>query len=193
MRGETDFFHVLPCAVRDGRVGQHNAVQPDDGIHRCADLVAHVGQEGSLRPVRSLRRNQGIAQRFALFQRPSHFFVDIHKAHAHRVDQMVIPILWMPDSGKANHLIAFPPVSLYHISVGDHQLFPQAFTDCVWLYEIKESASMLLNDVLFRICCKGIQIRKMLSDLEPFLKRGMRLVAYPLVFVQFQIIDTPVV
>ncbi len=44
-----------------------NGSKADNGIHRRADVMGHIGKEGGFRPVGMLRLHQGILQGLGLF------------------------------------------------------------------------------------------------------------------------------
>ena len=66
LRRGADLLQILFGLFRRFRVIEGDVVQPDDGIHRRADLMAHIGEEGRLRLVGLLRRGQGVAEDPAL-------------------------------------------------------------------------------------------------------------------------------
>ena len=45
---QPDLLNMLSCSFRDAGIIQHDAVQPDDCIHRRADFMAHIRQERRL-------------------------------------------------------------------------------------------------------------------------------------------------
>ena len=60
--GASDFLQVVLDLVRKSRFMEGETVQPDDGVHGSANLVAHVGEEYGLCPVGFFCHLQGLGQ-----------------------------------------------------------------------------------------------------------------------------------
>ena len=68
LRRSSDFFQKLPGFWRNVRIVQGDAVQPNDGVHRRADLMTHIGKEGGLGLAGLLCRLQRFLQGLTLLQ-----------------------------------------------------------------------------------------------------------------------------
>jgi hypothetical protein len=64
LRGELDLVQVAALAQRQRRLFQQPR-QADDGVHRRADFVAHVGQEFALGAAASARSRATISSSFS--------------------------------------------------------------------------------------------------------------------------------
>ena len=170
-----------------------NVVQPDDGIHGGADFMAHVGEEGRLGPVGLLRCRQGITESLIFGERLSCLLIHIGKAGAHIVNAVIVRVLRIRDSRKADHLIGFLPVAGNLIAVGDDGLFLQTLTDSVGLNELQEVFQIGLGHITVGVGRDRGEIGEVIPHPEAVLQIGMGLIADTPVLVQLQIIDTPVV
>ena len=63
LAGGGDFPGVLPHLFRVVRVSRQQGGKPHDGVHRRADIVAHVGEEGAFGPVGLLGDPEGLLRR----------------------------------------------------------------------------------------------------------------------------------
>ena len=194
MGGSADLFQVLPGLVRQSRIVQGNFIQPDDRVHRRPDLMAHVGQEGGLRPVRLLGCRKGLRQGFILFYGSADLGVRIREAGAYMVHSVSFRMLCVLHSGKTHGFVGSCSMPAHHISIGDDVTFPESFPDRLRPDEPKEFLPVLLRNILVRVSCDGCQIGEALPCLEARpVQIRMGAVADALIFLQFQIVDAPVI
>ena len=62
VRGRVNLLEVAPRPFRKLRVGKGDGVQPDDGVHGRADLVAHACEKGRLGTAGLLRHRERVSQ-----------------------------------------------------------------------------------------------------------------------------------
>ena len=67
LRGGADLLQVFLHLVAGRGIVHGDVVQTDDGVHRRADLMAHVGEERGFRTVGMLRRSERVLQRLSAF------------------------------------------------------------------------------------------------------------------------------
>ena len=192
--GGSDLLQILAGFLRRIRVVQGNAVQTDDGVHGCADLMAHVGQECGFRFAGLLRSHQRITESLLLLHGVAGVGVHVHKAGAHAVDLLPVLITCALNPGKADGLKAFAPVTLYHIGMGNDAMPLQPFTDGVRLDEAQKLLPVRIRDILIGIGSHSGEIRKMLPDLKAWrIQIRVFLIADARILIQLQIINTPIV
>ena len=192
LRGGADLCQILPDLVRSGRLVHGDVVQSDDRVHGRADLMAHVGEERGLRPVGLLRRGQRFAQNMVLLEGLPGFGIHIGKTQSNRVHLAVVPVLRMANAGKADHDIDCPALFVDLIAIRDHALLPQPFPDGVGIRKLQEIFAILIGHGIPRVRPDALHIGKVLADFEiPFLA-GF-LIADPLVLVQMDEIDAPII
>ena len=136
--GAANLLQILPCLRRGIRIVECDIVQTDDGVHRRADLMAHVGEESRLCPARLFRCGQRVAQRKLLRHVLSRLEVHIGKARADVVHRVVLPLSGMAHSGEPDHLIGFLIMPVDFIGIGDDPLGLQSLFDVFRLYELQE-------------------------------------------------------
>ena len=192
--GGIDLFQVFPCFRRSFRIVQCNVVQPDDGVHRSADLMAHAGKESGFRPVRLLRCSKCIGKCLALCHGFPCISVNVHKTGSHTVHDMVVPVLRMTDTCKPDGLIGFSPVPLYHIGIGYYAAFLQPCPDGIRLDKAQKFFTVRLCDILVGIGCNREHIGESLPHLEASpVEICMGLITDSFTLVQLKIIDAPVI
>ena len=192
VRRRTDFFQVAPCLLRRFRIVDGNVVKTDDGVHRCTDFMAHIGEKCGFRPVCLFCRLQRIAERLLLLERFAGLGVHIGKTCADCVHNMVFAFIRMPDAGKLHDLPRLTPVHADHIAIGDDQVFFQSFANRIRLNELQEFFPVGFHHILVAVRRDSLQI----GEAFPCFKAGQvgaLLITDAAVFIQFQIVNTPVI
>ena len=193
MGGRADLFQRLPGLRGKIRIVQGNIVQADDGVHGRTDLVAHAGKERRFSPVRLFRCSQRVIQRLGGFHILPGFRIHIGKAEAHRMYDVVVPVFRMAYAGNLGHLIGFLPVPAHHIPERNDPLLFQRFPDRVRIGKTQVLLPVGLCHIFIGIFGYGGKVRETFPHLKAVFDIGMVLVTDPFVFVQFDIIDAPVV
>ena len=188
-----DFFQIIPGLRRQCLILQRQAVQADDGVHRGADFVAHVGEEGGLGAVGGFRLNQCFRQGFVPGHAFAHLRVDDRKAHADRVDDVIRPVFRVADAGHPDHFIVFPAVPHGQIPVHDDGVVRQGGADAVRLDELQEAFPVALGHVGMGVVGKGLQIGEMHPFGIAFVIAWIGPIAYGVVPVQVHVVDAAIV
>ena len=74
---DTDLFQIVPGLRRKIRIVQGNIVQPDDGVHWRADLVAHIGEEAGFCVACLFRLIQCFLEHLPLLFLGAHGFLNV--------------------------------------------------------------------------------------------------------------------
>ena len=118
----SDLFEIFFGIFRQCFITQCKAVKPDDRIHRSAYLMAHAGEECSLRPVGLFCSFQCFCKRPVPVHRFTHFLVDDCKSQTDRMNDVIVTVLGMALTCHADHLVVFFSVSLRKITVDDYKI-----------------------------------------------------------------------
>ena len=162
----TDLFEILLRAFVDVRIAECNLVQTDDGVHRSADLVAHIGQKDGFCLIGDLCRRKRVAERLTLRQCPAGFGVDVGDADTDSADRGVFIIARMMYLRHADHLIGFLTVALDLVAEGDDRLFFQTVLYSLQIDKLQKSVMVLLDDKIIRVALHGFRIHKMFALLK---------------------------
>ena len=116
-------FGVFPYLFAYLRIIQNDTVQTDNGIHRSPYLMTHIGKKCCFRLVCLFCSGKSFLKRPALLHGFSGFRIHIYKTGSYCMYDMILTILRMSDSRKANFFISIFIMTVYHVTVGDHPLF----------------------------------------------------------------------
>ena len=104
----SDLLKVVLCLFTQVLIAERKIIQPDDGVHGRADLMAHTGQKRCLCFTGFFRGAQRIRQGFTLCHGITHLSVDIGNSHDDKVLVVLHPGYLHADPGRA--VVAFKPV-----------------------------------------------------------------------------------
>ena len=188
-----DLFQFIAGARREVRIAQGNAVQPDDRVHGRADLMAHGAEEGRLCSAGLLRTRQRLRQSAILLHGPARLPVNIGKARADRVDDVIFTLLDGADPRDAKHLVPLLAVLVRQIPMGDHGLGCKLPAYVFRIDEAEEALPVRRRDTVLRIVRQAFPKRKGF----PFAHFSVWFIGRAdtdaLVLVEIGVVDAPVI
>ena len=188
-----DLREVSPGLLRCLGIVHRDIIKTDDSIHRRSNLMAHVGQECSLRLVRLLGRLECITQCLLLCHVLSHFGIDYGKAQTDGMNTVIFTFFDVAYTCDPDHLVIFSAVTFSEITVSEDGFFREALTDILRIYELQESFAVTLFNGIFRIPDKTVVEREFYSFFCLIIILRISSVADALVLVEIDIVDTAVI
>ena len=188
-----DLFQVFPGLGRKGLVMKRQGVQPDDGVHGRADLMAHAGQEGRFRFAGLLRLEQRGGQRLALGHGFTHLFINFRHAHPHCVHDVVIPVFGAPHTRDAEHFIIFPAVPFGQIAIGDDRMIRQGGADVIRFGKLQKAFPIAFGYDIISVPGDALPVGEAQALGGELLIPPIRPVAGAFVPIQIHVIHRPVI
>jgi len=156
--------------------------------------VAHVGEEGCLGLVGLLGRVESVSQSLLGLKLVPRLFIDVREAGADLAHRMAFFFFFVFFfyAGKLDGLPGLLAVNFYHVAVRDDLMILQGLSDMIYLYELKEWLSVLLQNVVVAVCFDSFEIAELIT-LPESRQVGTGLIANALVFVEVDVVNAPVV